>query len=214
MNEVLPQDDSYTKLDSSEPGDEESLPLYQPSASPKLAPPDAEATPNEVREFLEKLLIENRGLKQEQAKDVAAKWTLGTGRDLVKYPVAMYNEIFGLEAGWMVYKEVKLAEAVEKLDNSAHQTILGGLIAVAILEGFLIMLAVLVSKSPIKTFLIVMSAIGGIFCVLVLIDCIADSMGPRREERKVDMNAQRARCEDEIEGVLLRELVRRERDAT
>ncbi|KEQ93047.1 hypothetical protein AUEXF2481DRAFT_42249 [Aureobasidium subglaciale EXF-2481] len=213
MNEILPQNDSYTKLYSHELGDEESLPLYEPSTPLKLTPPDAKATPNEVREFLEKVLIENRGLEPGHAKHMAAKWTIGTGRDLLKYPIAMYTEIFGLEAGWMVYKEVKLAEAVGKLDKPAHETSLGGLVLVTILEGFLVMLTVLVSRSPVKTFLIVMSAIGGIIWIFCLIGCIADSMGERQEERKVDMDAQRARCEDKIERILLKEIARRERES-
>lgn len=95
----------------------EGLPLYSditvtsPSA---LTAPSEKATPDEVREFLVQLLTQNRGLHPDHARRVAAKWTLGTGRELTSYPPQLYAEIFGLEDAWMVYKEAKLFIRTEK----------------------------------------------------------------------------------------------------
>ncbi|CAD0081666.1 unnamed protein product [Aureobasidium vineae] len=95
----------------------EGLPLYSDIsvASPSdLTAPGEKATPDEVRDFLVQLLIKNRGLHPDHARRVAAKWTLGTGRELTTYPPLLYAEIFGLEDAWMVYKEAKLFIRTEK----------------------------------------------------------------------------------------------------
>jgi hypothetical protein len=74
----------------------------------KLSVPASKATPAQVRDFLIQLLVKHRGLDCGHAEGVASKWTLGTGRELAKYPPTLYAEIFGLEDGWMVYKEANL----------------------------------------------------------------------------------------------------------
>ncbi|KAK6004859.1 hypothetical protein QM012_007638 [Aureobasidium pullulans] len=96
----------------------EGLPLYSDitvtSPSSELTVPAERATPDEVREFLNQLLIQKRGLHPDHARRVASKWTLGTGRELTSYPPQLYAEIFGLEDAWMVYKEAKLFIRMEK----------------------------------------------------------------------------------------------------
>ena len=96
---------------------DEGLPLYTSldiSTPDTLTAPSEKATPDEVREFLIALLIKNRGLNQDHARRVAAKWTLGTGRELISYPPLLYAEIFGLEDAWMVYKEAKVFMKTEE----------------------------------------------------------------------------------------------------
>ncbi|KAH0383432.1 hypothetical protein KCU92_g5287, partial [Aureobasidium melanogenum] len=95
----------------------EGLPLYSDitvTSPGELTVPAEKATPDEVREFLVRLLIKNRGLHPDHARRVASKWTLGTGRELVSYPPLLYAEIFGLEDAWMVYKEAKVFIRTEK----------------------------------------------------------------------------------------------------
>ncbi|KAM0717302.1 hypothetical protein Q7P37_007154 [Cladosporium fusiforme] len=94
--------------------EEETLPLYeehQHSEGEKddlITPPEEDATPEQVREFLICLLVAERGLALDHCQDIAARWTIGKGQELRSYPPAMYLEIFGREDGWIVYREVKL----------------------------------------------------------------------------------------------------------
>ena len=88
---------------------EETLPLYedvQVDSTAEIKAPDAKATPDEVRDFLVQLMLA-RGVGIDHARRVSARWTIGTGKELSAYPVAMYRDIFGAEDGWVVYKEVK-----------------------------------------------------------------------------------------------------------
>lgn len=90
-------------------GNEEALPLYTSQGLAKPQLPDKTATPSEVREYITQLLIATRSLTETHAREIASKWTLGTGDELLKtYPAPMYRDIFGSEAGWMAYKEVML----------------------------------------------------------------------------------------------------------
>lgn len=99
----------------------EGLPLYSDisvAQTGELTAPDPRATPDEVRDFLVRLLIKNRGLHEDHARRVASKWTLGTGRELSSYPPLLYAEIFGMEDAWMVYKEAKLFIEQEKAEKA------------------------------------------------------------------------------------------------
>lgn len=94
--------------------DEESLPLYSnleyddanTDAPPTL--PEATATPDVVREFLVRLLVSQRKLSLDHARRIAARWNMGSGRELWIYSPAMYNTIFGAEDGWVLYKDVRV----------------------------------------------------------------------------------------------------------
>lgn len=88
-------------------------PLYSEStqfiaSDSALTPPEPKAKPDEVRDYIIAVLIRSRGLGLDHARRVAAKWTIGTGRELRHYPGAMFRDIFGLEDGWVVYKEVRV----------------------------------------------------------------------------------------------------------
>lgn len=93
------------------PEDEEALPLYEDfqQASKQDAVPGPRANPDEVREYLTHLLIENRSLHTDHVRRVVSKWTVGTGQELRSYPPSIYFDLLGKEDGWIVYKEVKLA---------------------------------------------------------------------------------------------------------
>lgn len=91
--------------------DEEHLPLYeefQEDAASADTLPEAKATPGEVREFIANLLVTERNLSVDYARRAAAKWTVGSGRELRSYTPSMYLDIFGREDGWIIYREVHL----------------------------------------------------------------------------------------------------------
>jgi hypothetical protein len=90
---------------------EEGLPLYQEFQHLDEAedvPPTKKASPDEVRDFLARLLTSQRGLPEDHIRRAVAKWTAGSGQELRSYSPAMYLDIFGLEDGWIIYQEVKL----------------------------------------------------------------------------------------------------------
>lgn len=69
----------------------ETLPTYQPSV-PDLRLPGKPATPDEIRTFLEQVML-SRGSNPDRAKQAAAKWTLGGGEELREYPAGMYRDV-------------------------------------------------------------------------------------------------------------------------
>lgn len=88
----------------------ESLPLYHElsvSHVQDLVFPKDNASPEEVREFIVQLL-ELRGIQHDLTRRIAAKWTRGSGRELVTYSPRLFSEIFGHEDGWLIYKDARL----------------------------------------------------------------------------------------------------------
>jgi hypothetical protein len=82
-----------------------------PSPHSASIPPDmiqSQATPDDVRTYLASLL-RVRGLEQSHAQRIANRWTVGTGRELRSYPLAIYAKIFGpdVEDIWMVCMAVR-----------------------------------------------------------------------------------------------------------
>jgi hypothetical protein len=75
--------------------------------------PKAAAPPAEVRLFIAYLLRE-QGIPQSDAQDVAARWTIGRGREMGTYDPTIFFEIFGAEYGWILYREIKLRIHEEK----------------------------------------------------------------------------------------------------
>lgn len=119
-----------SERDEEDHDSEETLPLYNASSSEthqplslsgSTKPPDPRATPAEVRDFLVHLLTSSRGLQLDHARRVAARWTMGTGRELRAYPPLMYRDIFDFEDGWIVYKEVKMCFYSEEERQAGFQ---------------------------------------------------------------------------------------------
>lgn len=110
-------------LRPSTPDAEETLPLYEESQrTGELKLPNAKAGPQEVRDFLVDAM-QSRGAGIDHARRVAARWTLGTGRDLRAYPVAMYRDIFGAEDGWAVCMEAKTLLYREKREKEISRRV-------------------------------------------------------------------------------------------
>jgi hypothetical protein len=85
-------------------------PLYQ-KLKPILPPPWA--APTEVADFLVRLLVANN-VPVDRATCIAAKWTLGSGKELRDYPAVMYLDIFEKEDAWATYPAVQQAVHDEK----------------------------------------------------------------------------------------------------
>lgn len=103
------------------------LPTYEQFQSSSTqspdSPPETTATPDEIRDFLTRLLISKRGLTSDHASRISSKWTIGNGKELRSYPPSMYLDIFGREDGWVVYKEAKLCIVnEEKQKGKATET--------------------------------------------------------------------------------------------
>ena len=91
---------------------------FQNTEASNDVPPSVNATPEEVRDFITRLLINRRGLPQDHVRRAVAKWTVGSGRELRSYTPSMYLDIFGREDGWIVYREVKLSIYCEQNKSS------------------------------------------------------------------------------------------------
>jgi hypothetical protein len=105
------------------PSSEKDLPLNsnsQNTETPNDVPPSVKATPEEVRDFITRLLINRRGLPQDHVRRAVAKWTVGSGRELSSYTPSMYLDIFGREDGWIIYREVKLCIYCEQNKSSGR----------------------------------------------------------------------------------------------
>jgi hypothetical protein len=92
----------------------------QNTETPNDVPPAVNATPEEVRDFITRLLINRRGLPQDHVRCAVAKWTVGSGRELRSYTPSMYLDIFGREDGWIIYREVKLCMYCEQNKSSGR----------------------------------------------------------------------------------------------
>ncbi|KAF7191119.1 hypothetical protein HII31_07479 [Pseudocercospora fuligena] len=76
--------------------------------------PANDAIPEEVQRYVSRMLSSKNGITVAEADEIAAKWKLGTGRDLRQYPAYLHVQILGDEAGWAVFKEVKIQSTLEK----------------------------------------------------------------------------------------------------
>jgi hypothetical protein len=76
-----------------------------------LPPPTA--TSKEVADFLVRLLV-STDIPINRARDIASKWTSGSGEELREYQPVLYLEVFGKEDGWALYLAVYQAIHKEK----------------------------------------------------------------------------------------------------
>ena len=84
--------------------------------------PPLKATPTEVSDFLFQLLVSTKAMSSEdQARDVASRWKLGTGQELCDYPAIMFLDIFGKEEGFVTYREVKRVMNKKKDESIGHR---------------------------------------------------------------------------------------------
>lgn len=102
--------------------DECSLPLYEELKQTgcydilSLDLPLPTATSTEVADFLVRLLV-TTDIPIDRARDIASKWTSGSGKELREYKAELYLEVFGKEDGWALYLAVYQAIHKEKSKN-------------------------------------------------------------------------------------------------
>lgn len=78
------------------------LPLHAMPPT-ELALPALSATPDEVRRFL---VTSQRKLTPQHAEIIARSWTIGSGNEVRTYCIAMYQRIFGLENGSILFTDI------------------------------------------------------------------------------------------------------------
>merc|ERR1719487_1156679 len=81
---------------------------FEDSTVTSRALPRPSATPDQVRDYLSRLLKSKRDLPEDYVRRVVARWQTGTGMELRMYTPSMYLNVFGREDGWIVYWEVRL----------------------------------------------------------------------------------------------------------
>jgi hypothetical protein len=74
-------------------------------ATPPL--PSLSATPSEVRTYFTTLLTTLHFVSEPEAQEIAAKWRIGRGSELRSYDLTIFREIFGVEAGTVLFDYVK-----------------------------------------------------------------------------------------------------------
>jgi hypothetical protein len=75
--------------------------------------PPPTATSTEVADFLVRLLV-STDIPINRARDIASRWTSGSGKELREYLPVLYLEVFGKEDGWALYLAVHQAIHKEK----------------------------------------------------------------------------------------------------
>ncbi|KAI1420684.1 hypothetical protein F5Y12DRAFT_772025 [Xylaria sp. FL1777] len=84
--------------------------LYNTSSHQR---PPAESPPATVRAYFVALLHERHGVPKDQAVSIAAAWRLGRGAELAIYDLQTFRDLFGSEAGMLLYTYAR-----DGLDNT------------------------------------------------------------------------------------------------
>lgn len=84
--------------------------------------PSEDASADDVRAYFVEILTLSYGLGHAESRQIASAWLAGTGRELRKYPGKMYHDIFGPQAGWTLYKEIKIAVVKENYEKNPPRT--------------------------------------------------------------------------------------------
>lgn len=81
------------------------------------APADS-ANAAEVRSFIVNVLVKQYSVDKQLAHAIAQLWSVGSGRELQKFPARLFIQIFGEQAGWVLYKEVSIRAIQEKVKTN------------------------------------------------------------------------------------------------
>lgn len=82
------------------------------------------ANSSEIRRFVVNVLEGQYDIDREHAQKIAQLWTVGSGRELRQFPAGLFIQLFGQQAGWVLYKEVSarvIAENVNTMDIFNHK---------------------------------------------------------------------------------------------
>jgi len=72
-------------------------------STPTPTRPPPTATPSEVRAYFSTLLTALHSVPKSEAEKIAAKWQFGRGSELKYYDLSTFREIFGVEAGTVLF---------------------------------------------------------------------------------------------------------------
>ena len=88
--------------------------MAAPSPNPSTAPknttfpsPPLDATPDEVRTYILALFTTFHSVSEPLAIEIASKWKFGRGYEPKNYDMATFKEIFGPEAGVVLFAHAK-----------------------------------------------------------------------------------------------------------
>lgn len=68
--------------------------------------PKDSTTPREVRQFLHFLLTTKREISDADAHEIASLWSAGHGYQLRTYDKPMFQQIFGVEYGCVIWEDL------------------------------------------------------------------------------------------------------------
>lgn len=72
-------------------------------AKPSIFAPAHDAPAAAVRDFFARLLVQNHGLDEAAAREIAGRWQFGRGSELRYYHVDTFRAMFGPEAGDLLF---------------------------------------------------------------------------------------------------------------
>ena len=67
------------------------------------SPPPPEASPSAVSSWFATILTELHSIPEPDARKIASGWKFGRGSELTYYDINTYQEIFGFEAGTILF---------------------------------------------------------------------------------------------------------------
>ncbi|CZR62582.1 uncharacterized protein PAC_12479 [Phialocephala subalpina] len=76
--------------------------------------PPTYATPTAVRDFLATLLRDHHAVPESEVREMASKWRLGRGSELVSIGVETYRAILGAEVGAILFGHARKVSGNQK----------------------------------------------------------------------------------------------------
>ncbi|KAG4411939.1 hypothetical protein IFR04_014913 [Cadophora malorum] len=90
--------------------------------SPATPIPTPSATPSEVQIYFTSLLSTLHSVPANEAQEIALKWKLGRGQEMSSFSVDTYRQIFGWEAGTVLYGHVNGTKANKRSGTKLQPT--------------------------------------------------------------------------------------------
>lgn len=94
--------------------------------------PARSAAANEVRAYLEQILISKLDLTADLAHQTASSWSLGRGSELLDSSIQVFIKLFGDNTGWLLYRMIH-DEELEEWKRSVVGRISSYMIVISVL---------------------------------------------------------------------------------
>ena len=82
--------------------------------------PEDTATPRGVRKFLRFLLATKREISDSHALLIAGLWTVGDGYELRAYSKPMFQQLFGVEYGRVIWDDLNLCTENDQMHRQRY----------------------------------------------------------------------------------------------